>query len=85
MTDDSRSVLFDNYQKDYDAMTRRTSQLASAMSSAIQHGQGYISGSQNAIETHQTVREFNAAVERLRNIINFHHCPTYHYYDWGVR
>jgi hypothetical protein len=85
MTDDSRRVLFDNYQKDYDAMTRRTSQLASAMSSAIQHGQGYISGSQNVTEAHQTIREFNAAVERLRNITNFRHCPTYHYDEWGER
>lgn len=85
MTDDSRRTLFDNYQEDYDAMTRQTSQLASAMSSAIQHGQGYISELQNVTEAHQTIREFNAAVERLPNITNFHHCPTYHYDEWGER
>jgi hypothetical protein len=84
-TDDSRRALFDDYQKDYDAMTRRTSQLASAMSSAIQHGQGFIPGLQNVTEAHQEIREFNAAVERLRNITNFHHCPTYHYDEWGER
>jgi hypothetical protein len=37
MTDDSRRALFHDYQLDYDAINRRTSQLASAMSSAIQH------------------------------------------------
>jgi hypothetical protein len=85
MTDDSRRTLFDDYQEDYDAITRQTSQLASAMSSAIQHGQGYISELQNVTEAHQTIREFNAAVERLRNITNFRHCPTYHYDEWGER
>jgi hypothetical protein len=85
LTDDSRRALFDNYQYDYNAITRQTSQLASAMSSAIQHGQGYTSGSQNVTEAQQTVREFNAAVERLRNITNFHHRPTYHYDEWGER
>jgi hypothetical protein len=85
MTDDSRRTLFDDYQEDYDAITRQTSQLASAMSSAIQHGQGYISELQNVSEAHQTIRKFNAAVERLRNITSFHHCPTYHYDEWGER
>jgi hypothetical protein len=85
MTDDSRRALFDDYQEDYDAITRQTSQLASAMSLAIQHDQGYISGLQNITEALQTVREFNAAVKRLRKITNFHHCPTYHYDEWGER
>jgi hypothetical protein len=85
MTDDSRRTLFDDYQEDYDAITRQASQLASAMSSAIQHGQGYISELQNGTEAHQTIREFNAAVERLQNITNFHHCPTYHHDEWGER
>jgi hypothetical protein len=85
LTDDSRRALFDNYQYDCNAITRQTSQLASAMSSAIQHGQGYIPGSQNVTEAQQTIREFNAAVERLRNITNFYHCPTYRYDEWGER
>jgi hypothetical protein len=85
MTDYSRRTLFDDYQEDYDAITRQTSQLAYAMSSAIQHGQGYISELQNVIEAHQTIQGYNAAVDRLRNITNFHHCPTYHYDEWGER
>jgi hypothetical protein len=85
LTDDSRRALFDNYQYDCNAITRQTSQLASAMSSAIQHGQSHIPGSHNVTDAQQTIREFNAAIERLRNITNFHHCPTYHYDEWGVR
>jgi hypothetical protein len=85
MTDDSRRALFDDYQNDYNAITHRTSQLASAMSSAIQHSHGYISELQNITEAHQTIREFNTAVERIRNVRSFRHQPTYHYDDWGER
>jgi hypothetical protein len=86
LTDDSRRVLFDDYQEDYNAITRQTSRLASAMSSAIQHSQGYdISESQSVTEAHRTIRGFNAAVERLPNITNFHHRPTYHHDGWGER
>jgi hypothetical protein len=55
------------------------------MSSAIQHGQVHISGSHNVTDAQQTIRGFNAAIERLRNVTTFHHCPTYHYDEWGVR
>jgi hypothetical protein len=85
MTDDSRRALFDDYQDDYGAITRQTSQLAFAMSSAIQQSHGYVPGLQNATEAHQTIREFNAAVQRLRNITSFHHCPAYDFDDWGER
>jgi hypothetical protein len=85
LTDDSRRSLFDEYQDDYNAITRRISQLASAMSSAIHHSPGYISELQNVTEAHQTLREFEAAVERLRNITDFHHCPTYDHDRWGER
>jgi hypothetical protein len=85
ITDDSRRALFDDYQDDYNAITQRTSQLAFAMSSAIQQSHGYIYEFQNGTEAHQTIREFNAAVQRLRTITNFHHYPTYHYDEWGER
>lgn len=85
MADDSRRALFDDYQDDYNAITHRTSQLASAMSSAIQHSHSCISESQNITEAHQTIREFNTAVERLRNVRSFRHQPTYHYDEWGER
>jgi hypothetical protein len=55
------------------------------MSSAIQHGYSYTPELQNITEAHRMIREFHAAVERLRNITNFHHCPTYHYDGWGER
>jgi hypothetical protein len=85
MTDDSRRALFHDYQLDYAAINRRTSQLASAMSSAIQHSHGCISESQNITEADRTIREFNAALERLVNITNFDHRPVYHLEEWGER
>jgi hypothetical protein len=86
MTDDSRHALFEEYQHDYDAINRQTSQLAAAMSSAIQHSQGHtLELSQNAAEAHRTIKEFNTAVGRLPNVTSFHHRPTYHYDRWGER
>jgi hypothetical protein len=85
LTDDSRRALFDDYQNDYNAITHRTSQLTSAMSSAIQHSHGYVSELQNVSEAHRTLREFDAAVERLRSVTDFHHCPTYDHDRWGER
>lgn len=52
-SDDSRRALFDDYQDNYHAITRRTSHIAFAMSSAIQQSHGYISDLQNATEAHQ--------------------------------
>jgi hypothetical protein len=85
LTDDSRRALFDDYQDDYNEITQQTSQLASAMSSAIQQSHGYISDLQNATKAHQKIRQFNAAIERLPNIRSFRHQPTYHYDEWGER
>jgi hypothetical protein len=89
MTDESRRALFDDYQDDYEddygAITRQTSQLAFAMSSAIQQSHGYVPELQNATEAQQTIREFNAAVQCLRNITSFHHYPAYDFDDWGER
>lgn len=83
MTDNSRRALFDEYQDDYDAITRQTSQLASAMSSAAQHGHGYVPDLQDFAEAHQMIRGFNVAIERLRNVKSFVHQPMYHYEGWG--
>lgn len=66
MTDNSRRALFDEYQDDYNAITGQTSQLASAMSSAIQHGHGHVSDLQDVAGAHQTIRGFNVAIERLQ-------------------
>ena len=86
MTDDSRHALFEEYQHDYEAINRQTSQLAAAMSSAIQHSQSHTpESSQNVTEARRTIREFDAAVERLQNVTSFYHCPTYHYDRWGER
>lgn len=86
MTDDSRHALFEEYQHDYDAINRQTSQLAAAMSSAIQHSQSQTpESSQDVTEARRTIREFDAAVERLPNVTSFHHCPTCHYDRWGER
>jgi hypothetical protein len=85
MNDDSRHALFDEYQDDYAAINRRTSQLTCAISSAIQTSHGYISVVQNSSESHQTIRGFNAAAERLRNIRSLRHCLSYHYDKWGKR
>lgn len=85
LTEDSRRALFDDYQNDYNAITRRASQLASAMSSAIHHSPGFIPDLQNVPEAHLSLREFDAAVKRLGNITDFNHCPTYDHDRWGER
>ncbi|GAB7336124.1 hypothetical protein MBLNU13_g08912t3 [Cladosporium sp. NU13] len=41
--------------------------------------------SQNVTEARRTIREFDAAVERLPNVTSFYHYPTYHYDRWGER
>lgn len=83
MDDGSRRALFDDYRDDYNAITRRTAQLASSTSLDIQHIHGYNADLQNATEAHRTIQEFNVAVERLRNCRSFRHQPTYHYDEWG--
>jgi hypothetical protein len=85
MTDDARRALFDAYQNDHTAITRRTSQPTSAISSAIQSGRGYDHVVQNFSDAHQTIRGFNAAAEPLRVIRSFHHRPSYHYDEWEER
>lgn len=83
MTENSRRALFDEYQDDYNVITRQTSQLACAMSSAVQHGHGYVSDLQDFAGAYQMIRGFNVAIERLPNVKSFVHQPMYHYDGWG--
>jgi hypothetical protein len=85
MTDETRRTLFDDYNSDYAAITRRTSQLASATSSSIYHNHTHLAAAQTFDEATQTIRNFSKAIKRLSNVKEFFHNPSYCFDDWGER
>jgi len=85
MTNEKRRTLFGDYNSDYAAITRRTSQLASATSSTIYHDHTHVAATHTFDEATQTITRFSEAIKRLSNLREFFHNPSYNFEDWGER
>jgi hypothetical protein len=83
MTEETRRALFDEYNSDYAAITRRTTQLAVAMSSNIYTNFSFVPATQTIGEAGQTIRNFSESIKRLSNLVKFLHNPSYCFDNWG--
>jgi hypothetical protein len=83
MTEETRRALFDEYNSDYAAITRRTTQLAVAMSSNIYTNYSSVPATQTISEAGQTIRNFSESIKRLSNLVKFLHNPSYCFDNWG--
>jgi len=83
MTEETRRALFDEYNSDYAAITRRTTQLAVAMSSIIYTNYSPVPATQTIGEADQTIRNFSESIKRLPNLVKFLHNPSYCFDNWG--